>query len=65
MTEINRTRLLREIERHLTSTGTAPTRFGRNAANDPCLVFDLRRGRTLRPATASRILAHLAGEARA
>ena len=65
MTEINRTRLLREIERHLTKTGTTATRFGRNAANDPCLVFDLRQGRTLRAATASRILAHLAGEARA
>lgn len=65
MTEFNRTRLLRDIERHLSRTGTTATRFGRNATNDPRLVFDLRRGRTLRPSTASRIRAHLAGEARA
>ena len=65
MTEINRTRLLRDIERHLTTTGTAATRFCRDATNDPRLVSDLRQGRTLRPTTASRILAHMAGEARA
>jgi len=65
MIEVNRTRLLRQIDRHLVTTGTTAARFGRDAANDPRLVFDLRRGRTLRPSTASRILAHMAGEARA
>ncbi len=37
--------LLRKIERFLKETGMAPTRFGRESAQDPGLVFDLRRGR--------------------
>lgn len=37
--------LLMEIERYLRRTGTSPTRFGRDAAHDPRLVKDLRRGR--------------------
>jgi len=65
MTDINQTRLLRDIERHLRQTGTAATRFGRNAANDPRLVFDLRQGRQPGQAIAARIVAHMAGEARA
>jgi len=36
---------LRHIEAFLRRTGMAPTRFGREAARDPRLVFDLRRGR--------------------
>lgn len=36
---------LRNIEQFLRRTGMAPTRFGRDAARDPRLVFDLRRGR--------------------
>ena len=33
------------IERFLSKTGMAPTRFGRLSARDPRLVFDLRLGR--------------------
>ena len=44
--------LLQRIERHLRKGRIAPTRFGRDAVADPCLVFDLRNGRELRPATA-------------
>jgi hypothetical protein len=36
-----------------------PTRFGRDAVHDPRLVFDLRRGRELRPQTAARVLAYV------
>ncbi|HEY1125435.1 MAG TPA: hypothetical protein VGE65_07360 [Sphingobium sp.] len=36
---------LRSIERYLKQTGMAPTAFGRHAARDPRLVFDLRNGR--------------------
>lgn len=38
---------LRSIERYLKQTGMAPTAFGRLAARDPRLVFDLRNGRQL------------------
>jgi len=38
---------LRTIERFLKRTGMAPTAFGRQAARDPRLVFDLRSGREL------------------
>lgn len=37
--------LIREIERFLRQTGLAATTFGRLAAADPRLVFDLRNGR--------------------
>lgn len=37
--------LLYRIERYLTRTGMPPTRFGREAVNDPRLVHDLRNGR--------------------
>jgi len=37
--------VLRHIEAFLRRTGMAPTRFGREAARDPRLVFDMRRGR--------------------
>jgi hypothetical protein len=58
--------LLRRIELHLRSTRTAATRFGRLAARDPRLVFDMRRGRTLGPRMAKRIAAYLdAAESRA
>lgn len=36
---------LRSIETFLRRHGMAPTRFGRDAARDPRLVFDLRLGR--------------------
>ncbi|MGP1283482.1 MAG: hypothetical protein ACTS1X_10940 [Parasphingopyxis sp.] len=37
--------LLIEIDRFLRHTKMPPTRFGREAVNDPRLVFDIRRGR--------------------
>jgi hypothetical protein len=52
-------KLLGRIELYLRRSGTPPTRFGRDAARDPRLVFDLRRGRELRPRLESRILAFL------
>ncbi|HEX7874120.1 MAG TPA: hypothetical protein VF475_14490 [Sphingobium sp.] len=37
--------MLRSIEKFLTETGMAPTRFGREAVRDPRIVLDMRRGR--------------------
>ena len=51
--------LHRRIEQFLRRSGMKPARFGRNVARDPRLVFDLRRGRELRPATEQRIRAYL------
>ena len=51
--------LLRRIELHLRRSGTAPTRFGRDAMGDPRFVFDLRRGREPRPRVTARIGAYL------
>jgi hypothetical protein len=56
---MNAAELLSAIERHLTSTGINPTRFGRDVAKDPRLVFDLRRGRTPGPKLRARIAARL------
>ncbi|MET0371344.1 MAG: hypothetical protein ABW039_08215 [Sphingobium sp.] len=47
--------LLRAIERFLRETGMPATRFGRESARDPRLVFDLRRGREPRAGLANRI----------
>lgn len=51
--------LLTRIERHLRRSGTPPTRFGRDAARDPRLVFDLRNGREPGPALAARLAVYL------
>lgn len=51
--------VLGKIERHLRKTGKRPARFGREAANDPRLVFDLREGRVVGPGLAARIEAFL------
>ncbi|MEP7349628.1 MAG: hypothetical protein ABI668_06705 [Sphingorhabdus sp.] len=37
----------RLVERFLRETGLPPTKFGRLAARDPRLVFDMRYGREL------------------
>ena len=37
--------LIREIEKFLRATGLAASTFGKLAAADPRLVFDLRNGR--------------------
>jgi hypothetical protein len=49
--------LLRTIETFLRENDMAPSRFGRDAGGDPRLVFELRKGRTLRPATEARLTA--------
>ena len=51
--------LLTRIERHLRRSGTPATRFGREAAHDPRLVFDLRNGREPRPALTRRLFTYL------
>ena len=40
--------LLQAVEKHLRTTRTSPTRFGRDAVGDPKFVFDLRNGRVPR-----------------
>ncbi len=47
--------LIRKIEKFLTETGMAWTRFGRLATHDPRFVEDLRNGRTPRPETEARV----------
>lgn len=37
--------LIRKVEKFLRAHDMPPTRFGRLAANDPRLVWDLRNGR--------------------
>ena len=55
--------LQREIERHLNRTGLAPTTFGRLAAKDPRLVFDVRNGRQVGQSLAGRVRAAIQGPA--
>lgn len=45
----------REIELFLKRSGMRPTRFGRLAARDPRLVFDIRMGREMRAPLIQRI----------
>jgi hypothetical protein len=52
--------LLRRIERYLSRHEISPARFGIEAANDPRLVFDLRRGREPRRRMVERVEAYLA-----
>ena len=47
--------LIRKIDAFLRETKMPQTRFGRLAANDPRLVFDLRQGRTPRACTERRV----------
>ena len=51
--------LLSRIEHLSGATATAPTTFSRAATHDPRFVFDLRNGRSPRPATAARVHAWL------
>jgi hypothetical protein len=48
--------LLERVERAILASGLTPTAFGRAAANDPMLVFEMRRGRELRSRTAQAVL---------
>jgi hypothetical protein len=54
-----RSPLLRRINLYLRRSGTSATRFGREAARDPRLVWDLRAGRLPRPTLERRIAAWL------
>ena len=47
--------LIREIDKFLSAHRLPATKFGRLAAGDPRLVFDLRNGRTPRPSTERRV----------
>lgn len=47
--------LIRKIEKFLSQTGMAATKFGRLATHDPRFVLDLRMGRTPRSATEKRV----------
>ena len=52
--------LLPQVERYIRRSGMPPSRFGREAVNDPRFVHDLRLGREPRPKTAARVAAWLA-----
>jgi hypothetical protein len=45
----------RQIELFLKDHNMPPTKFGRMAAHDPRLVFDIRMGRELRPETKQKL----------
>jgi hypothetical protein len=53
--------LLARIETFLRRTGMPPTRFGREAARDPRLVYDLRHGRTVGDRLRRRVTAYIDG----
>ena len=51
--------LRRRIELYMRRHQMTPTRFGREAINDPRLVADMRNGRELREKTEKRLHAWL------
>ncbi len=51
--------ILRLVEQYLVTTGVSATRFGREAARDPRLVTDLRRGRRLGRNMAAKVRAYV------
>lgn len=52
----------REIELFLRRSGMRPARFGRLAARDPRLVFDVRDGRELRATLTRRVRDFIAAQ---
>ncbi len=52
-------RPLMRVQQHIKNTGISPTRFGREAANDPRLVHDLRCGRQVGEPLWQRIEAYM------
>ena len=52
--------LLIDIDRFLRHSGISPTRFGRDAVNDPRFVFDIRNGRECGGKVRSRVYAFIA-----
>ncbi len=53
--------MLSEIEAFMKLKQLPPTRFGREAMNDPRFVFDLRRGREMGRKTQRRVAAYIQG----
>ena len=51
--------VLTQIDRYLRVSNMSATRLGREVANDPRLVPDMRRGRQLRPETQRRVLDYI------
>lgn len=51
--------LRRKVEAYLKRTRMPATTFGIEAVRDPQLVFQMRRGRTVRPPLEARILAYM------
>ncbi|HEX9964713.1 MAG TPA: hypothetical protein VGB04_06980 [Allosphingosinicella sp.] len=51
--------LQRRIEAYLRRSGMPPTKFGLASARDPQLVFQVRRGRKLRPPTEAKVASYL------
>ncbi len=47
--------MLMQIIQFLNTTGMPPSRFGKEVAGDPMLVFDIRNGREPRPDLRRRI----------
>jgi homoserine dehydrogenase len=48
--------LLQLVEAAIIAKGLSPSRFGRDAAGDASLVFQMRAGRELRHETEARVL---------
>lgn len=53
--------LIRTVESFLSRHQMSPTRFGRDAAQDPRLVADLRAGRAPRPPLDQRVRGFIDG----
>lgn len=51
---------LRQIEQFLRAHNMKPTRFGREAVNDPRLVHDMRNGRALGAKQDTKVKAYIA-----
>lgn len=54
--------LLTDIGRFLRRSGMPPTRFGREALNDPRFVSDLRNGREPGARTCARVYGYIAAQ---
>ena len=54
--------LLRLVERHLRRHKITPSRFGKDAAGDPQLVFDMRRGRRVGARLDAQVRGHIASD---
>lgn len=52
-----------QVEQYLERHGMTPTRFGKQFANDPLFVFQLRSGREPRSATRHKILEAMSSSA--